>query len=121
VLDDVKQVNAVGVENVKTKLERVKGKLETEATPESEADLIDASDDVGYLEIDLPVQKTKTLLLEAREAIMGGDRANANAALADALRNAKTWTASAHMEAVEADEADKNGAASEVDEAVEAN
>jgi hypothetical protein len=121
VLDDVKQVNAVGVENVKTKLERVKGKLETEATPESEADLIDASDDVGYLEIDLPVQKTKTLLMEAREAIMGGDRANANAALADALRNAKTWTASAHMEAVEADEADKNGAASEVDEAVEAN
>ena len=105
VLDDIKQINAAGVENVNTKLERVKGKLETVATPESEADLIDASDDVGYLEIDLPVQKTKTLLMEARAAIVAGNRANANAALADALRNTKTWTASAHMEAVEADEA----------------
>ena len=74
ILNDIKQVNAAGVENVNTKLERVKGKLEQVSTPESEADLIDASDDVGYLEIDLPVQQTKTLLMEAHAAILNEGR-----------------------------------------------
>ena len=103
VLDDIKQVNAAGVENVNTKLERVKGKLEQVSTPESEADLIDASDDVGYLEIDLPVQQTKTLLMEAHAAILKRDAPNANAALSDALTHTKKWTATAHVEGVEAD------------------
>lgn len=104
ILNDVKQVNAAGVEDVNTKLERVKGKLEQVSTPESEADLIDASDDIGYLEIDLPVQQTKTLLMEAHAAILKRDAANANAALSDALTRTKMWTAKAHAEGVEADE-----------------
>jgi hypothetical protein len=104
ILNDIKQVNAAGVENANVKLERVKGKLEQVSTPESEADLIDASDDVGYLEIDLPVQQTKTLLMEAHTAILNGDAANANAALSDALTHTKIWTAKAHVEGVEADE-----------------
>lgn len=105
ILNDVKQVNAAGVENVNTKMERVKGKLEQVSTPESEADLIDASDDIGYLEIDLPVQQTKTLLMEAHAAILKRDAPNANAALSDALTRTKMWTAKAHIEGVEADEA----------------
>jgi len=104
VLNDVKQVNAAGVENVNTKLERVKGKLESVSTPESEAELIDASDDIGYLEIDLPVQQTKTLLMEAHAAIQNQDAANANAALSDALNHTKKWTASAHIGVVEGGE-----------------
>jgi hypothetical protein len=107
VLDDIKQVNAAGVENVDTKLERVKGKLEQVSTPESEADLIDVSDDVGYLEIDLPVQQTKTLLMEARAAIQNQDAANANAALSDALTHTKKWSATAHASGVEAGEESK--------------
>jgi hypothetical protein len=101
VLNDIKQVNAAGVENVNTKLEDVKGKLEQVSTPESEAELIDASDDVGYLEIDLPVQQTKTLLMEAHAAIENQDAANANKALSDALTRTKMWTAKAHVGVVE--------------------
>jgi hypothetical protein len=93
VLNDVEQLDGVEVEDTHAKLERVKGKLEKEPTVDAEADLIDATDDVGYLEIDLPIQETKTRLISARLAESQRDAPNANAALSDALNHTKTWTA----------------------------
>jgi hypothetical protein len=102
-LDEVKTLQGIEVADTHTKLERVKGKLEKEPTVDASADLIDASDDIGYLEIDLPIQATKERLMRAHLAIAQRDAPNANAALADALSHAKTWTAKLDVEGVEAD------------------
>jgi len=101
VLDDVKQLDGVEVEDVSKKLAGAKGKTETKI--DAEADLIDASDDVGYLEIDLPVQETKTRLLRARTAEWKNDAPAANASLKEAMEHTRIWTAQLHAEAVEAD------------------
>lgn len=103
VLNDVKQMQGVEVADTHTKLENVKGKLEKEPTVDAAADLIEATDDVGYLEIDLPIQETKARLLRARVAESQKDAANANAALSDAMTHTKDWTAAVHAGAVEAD------------------
>ena len=106
VLNDVKQLDGVAVEDTHTKLERVKGRLEKEQSADAEADLFDATDDVGYLEIDLPIQETKTRLIRARIAESQHDAPNANASLSEAMTHTKTWTTSVHTSLVEADAAD---------------
>lgn len=93
VLNDVKSVSGVAVADTHTKLEKVKGKLVAEPVVDAEADIVDASDDVGYLEIDLPLQETKARLIAARFAESRKDAANANAALSDAINKTKDWTA----------------------------
>lgn len=103
VADEVMQVEGVGVADVKTSLESAKGKLAKGSTVEAEADLIEADESVGYLEIDLPVQETEVRLSRALVALARGDKGTANAALAEALTHTKTWTAMAKGEAVEAD------------------
>ncbi len=107
VLNDIKQVNGAEVADVSTKLERVKGKLEDVSTVDSEADLMDASESIGYLEIDLPVQATKTRLMRAHIALLSKDGAEANGALTEALESTKKWTAMAQVTAVEAGEESK--------------
>lgn len=103
VLDDVKQLDGVEVADTHAKLERVKGKLEKEPTVDAEADVIDATDDVGYLEIDLPIQETKTRLIRARLAESERDAPDANAALSDALDHTKAWTKTVHVSLAETD------------------
>jgi hypothetical protein len=103
VLNDVKEIQGVDVAAVKTSLERAKGKLQSGAKVEAEADLVDAYEGVGYLEFDLPVKATEARLVAARIALLQNDKNNANAALSDAINNTKTWTAMAQGEAVEAD------------------
>lgn len=102
-LEEVKQLNGVEVTDTHTKLVRVRGKLEKQQQVDADADLVDASDDVGYLEIDLPIQETKTRLVRALMAESNRDAPNANAALKEALDHVKTWTAKLHVEGVEAD------------------
>lgn len=106
VLDDVEQLDGVEVADTHTKLERVKGKLEKDPTVDAEADLVDATDDIGYLEIDLPIQETKTRLINARLAEANRDAPNANAALSDALTHTKTWTDKVHIGVAETGEED---------------
>lgn len=103
VLNEVTQIQGIGVADVKTSLERAKGKVEKGSTVEAEADLIDADEAVGYLEIDVPVEETEARLNRAIVALAQGDKGTANGALADALTHTKTWTAMAKGEAVEAD------------------
>jgi hypothetical protein len=103
VLNEVSQVQGVDVADVKTSLEKAKGKLQSGSTVEAEADLVEAYNGVGYLEIDLPLKKTEERLVAARLALSQGDKANANAALSDAITHTKTWTAMAQSTAVEAD------------------
>jgi len=103
VLDDVKQLSGVAVEDTHNKLTKVKGKLQATPTVDAEADLIDATDDIGYLEIDLPVQETKTRLIRAIVAESQKDAPNANASLSEAMKHTKEWTATVHASLVEAD------------------
>lgn len=103
VLNEVTQVQGVDVADVKTALERAKGHLAQGAQVEAEADLEEAYNGVGYLEIDLPIQATRARLVAARVALSQGDKANANAALSDAINHTKTWTAMAQSAAEEAD------------------
>ena len=103
VLNEVTEVRGIGVADTKTALDRAKGKLEKGATVEAEADLIEADQSVGYLELDLPVQETEARLHRALVALAEGDKGTANGALADALTHTRTWTAMAQGTAVEAD------------------
>jgi hypothetical protein len=103
VLDDVKEVSGVGVADTHTKLEKIKGKLVAEPSVDAEADIVSASEGVGYLEIDLPVQETKARLIAARIAESKRDAANANAALSDAMNKTKDWTALVQASATEAE------------------
>lgn len=93
-------------QEIRTSLERVKGKLSQGATVESEADLVEAYQGVGHLVIDLPLQATEVRLTAARVALAQRDTGNANAALADAINHTDTWTATAETTEVEADVAD---------------
>jgi hypothetical protein len=106
VLNEISEVKGVDVADVRTSLERAKGKLAEGATVEAEADLVEAYQGVGYLEIDLPLQATEARLIAARVALAQRDTGNANAALADAINHTKTWTAMAESAEVEADVAD---------------
>lgn len=103
VLDDVKEVTGVEVADTHTRLEKLKGKLVAEPSVEAEADIVEASRGVGYLEIDLPVQETKARLVAARLAESKRDAATANAALSDAMNKTKDWTARVQDSVTEAD------------------
>ncbi len=106
VLDDVKQLSGVEVEDTHDKLTKLKGKVQATPTVDAEADLIDATDDIGYLEIDLPIQETETRLVRALIAESQKDAPNANASLSEAMKHTKEWTATVHASLVEDDDAD---------------
>jgi hypothetical protein len=103
VLNQVKEVSAVGVEDTHAKLEKIKGKLVSEPSVDAEADIVSASEGIGYLEIDLPVQETKARLIAARLAASQRDAANANAALSDAMNKTRDWTAMVQTSVTEAE------------------
>jgi hypothetical protein len=107
VLNDVKQLSGVEVEDTHNKLVKIQGKVKAEPTVDAQAELLDATDDVGYLEIDLPVQETKSRLMRAIVAMSRRDAPTANAALADAMNNTKEWTKTVHATLIEGEEAVK--------------
>ena len=63
VLDEVGEVKGLGVEEARVSLNKAKDKLGKGMTVEAEADIIEASATVGYLEIDLPIHETKVRLM----------------------------------------------------------
>jgi YfdX protein len=103
VLDEAKDVQGLGVEEARVSLNRAKQKLAKGATVEAEADIIEASEAVSYLQIDLPIHATKERLERAMYYLTQNppDMPNANAALKDALKHTKEFTAMASGTAVE--------------------
>ncbi len=102
VLNEVSQIQGMDVADVETSLGKAKTSHAGGDKVQAEADLIDAYEGVGYLEIDLPLEATEARLTAARYALGRRDIANANAALAAAITHTKTWTAMAQGETVEA-------------------
>jgi len=103
VLDEAKDVQGLGVEEARVSLGRAKQKLAKGATVEAEADIIEASEAVSYLQIDLPIHATRERLERAMYFLTQNppDMPNANAALQDALRHTKEFTAMASGTALE--------------------
>jgi len=103
VLDEAKDVKGIGVEEARVSLNRAKDKLDKGATVEAEADIEEASLTLGYLQIDLPIHETKVRLERAMYNLTQNppNMPNANAALNDALKHAKTFTAMASGKAME--------------------
>ena len=103
VLDEAKDVKGIGVEEARVSLNRAKDKLDKGATVEAEADVVEASMAVGYLQIDLPIHETKVRLERAMYYLTQNppNMPNANAALNDALKHAKAFTAMASGTAVQ--------------------
>ena len=97
VLDEAKDVKGLGVEEARVSLNRAKDKLGKGATVEAEADIEEASMTVGYLQIDLPIHETKVRLERAMYYLTQNppNMPNAKAALNDALKHAKVFTAMA--------------------------
>lgn len=105
VMDEVGEVKGLGVEEARVNIGKAKANLAKGATVEAEADVVEADVSVGYLEVDLPIHETKVRLMRAMTDLTGPtpNMANAKAALNDALKHAKTFTAIASGVAVEAD------------------
>lgn len=103
VLDEVGDVKGLGVEEARVSLNKAKEKLGKGMTVEAEADIIEASATVGYLQIDLPIHETKVRLMRAIVALGQNDMGNANGALDDALKHSKSFIAIASGTAVEED------------------
>lgn len=105
VMDEVGEVKGLGVEQARVSLGKAKENLAKGATVEAEADIVEADVAVGYLEVDLPIHATEDRLMRAISdlARTTPDMASAKAALADALKHAKTFTAIASGVAVEED------------------
>ncbi len=105
VMDEVGEVKGLGIEQARVSIGKAKENLAKGMTTEAEADIIEADSTVGYLEIDLPIHETKVRLMRAISdlARTQPEMANAKAALVDALKHAKTFTAIASGVAVEAD------------------
>ena len=105
VMDEVGEVKGLGVEEARVNIGKAKANLAKGATTEAEADIVDADVAVGYLEIDLPIHETEVRLMRAMTDLTGPspNMANAKAALTDALKHAKTFTAIASGAAVEDD------------------
>ena len=103
VLDEAKDVKGLGVEEARVSLNRAKDKLGKGATVEAEADIEEASMTVGYLQIDLPIHETKVRLERAMYNLTQNppNMPNAKAALNDALKHAKVFTAMASGTAVQ--------------------